>query len=178
MSWINKLRFQKREICFRIFATLIDGTPVKFLAALFECPQRKRPKRRRCIDGYRNRSGVAAVEAAILLPLMFVIVFGAIEVANGIFLRQSLTVAAYEGARSATRSGGTAVQARQRVREVLQARGVTGETVNITPDVTATTPRGTMVTVTVSTPGAAQAMNPLRLLEGRIIQQTVVMVRL
>lgn len=126
----------------------------------------------------RNRNGVAAVEAAILLPLMFVIVFGAIEVANGIFLRQSLTVAAYEGARSATRPGGTSQLAEQRVREVLEARGVSDETVTITPNVTSLTPRGTMVTITVTAPGTQQAMNPLRLLQNRVIQQSVVMVRL
>lgn len=113
-----------------------------------------------------------------MLPLLFVLVFGSIELANGIFLRQSLTVAAYEGARSATKPGGTSVHAEQRIRDVLESRGLDGETIAITPAVTGETARGTMVTVTVSIPGALHAMSPLRLLQDRTVRHSVVMVRL
>ncbi len=133
---------------------------------------RRRPVR------VRSRTGAAVVEAAITLPLLFVMVFGAIELSNGIFLKQSLTVAAYEGARTATRPGGTGVQASLRIREVLASRAIEGEVVNITPNVTSLTPRGTMVTVTVGVLGDSQAIGPLQLLQGKMLQQSAVMVRL
>lgn len=125
-----------------------------------------------------NRKGTATVEAAIALPVLLILVFGSMEVANGIFLEQSLTVAAYEGARSASSAGGTVAEAQQRIQDVLQSRGVTGQTVTVVPAVTAATARGTLVTVTVSVPGAQQALNPLRLLQGETFTQSVVMVRL
>lgn len=125
-----------------------------------------------------GRRGTAAVEAAITIPLLFVLVFGAIELSNGIFLKQSLTIAAYEGVRTATRPGGTSVLAQQRIQDVLTSRGITGQTVTITPTVTTTTPRGTQVSVTVGVSANSEAIGPLRLLQGKNLQQTAVMVRL
>ncbi len=113
-----------------------------------------------------------------MLPLLMVLVFGSIELANGIFLRQTLTVATYEGARAATKAGGTTAVAQQRIRDVLNSRGVSGETVTFNPVVTGATPRGTKVTVTVSVPGSACSMTPLRLFEDKTIKQSVIMVRL
>jgi Flp pilus assembly protein TadG len=118
------------------------------------------------------------VEAAISIPLLFVLVFGAIELSNGIFLKQSLTLAAYEGVRTATRPGGTSALAQQRIQDVLTSRGITGQTVIITPTVTTTTPRGTQVSVTVGVSANSEAIGPLRLLQGKNLQQTAVMVRL
>ena len=125
-----------------------------------------------------RRLGAATVEAAITLPLLFVFVFGSIELANGIFLKQSLTIAAYEGARTATRAGGTATQAQQRIQDVLSSRGITDQSVTISPNVNAATPRGTMVTVTVQVSSDSVAIGPLHLLQGAFLQQSAVMVRL
>ena len=113
-----------------------------------------------------------------MLPVVLVLVFGSIEVANGVFLKQSLTVAAYEGARAATRAGGTTAQAQERIREVLVNRGIENETITITPAVNADTARGTTVRVTVAAPGSGVALNPLQLFQNRNVQQSVVMVRL
>jgi Flp pilus assembly protein TadG len=51
------------------------------------------------------RTGAAALEAAISVPLIVTIIFGAIELSNAIFLRQSLNMAAYEAAKVVTRPG-------------------------------------------------------------------------
>jgi len=125
-----------------------------------------------------GRLGVATVEAAITLPLLFVLAFGAMELANGIFLKQSLTIAAYEGVRTATRPGGTSAMAQQRIQEVLTSRGITGQTVTITPVITIATPRGTQVTVTVGVSASSQSIGPLHLMQGKYLQQSAVMVRL
>lgn len=44
----------------------------------------------------QSRCGTAATEMAIAMPLLITLVFGSIEIANAVFLRQSLNMAAYE----------------------------------------------------------------------------------
>ena len=52
-----------------------------------------------------NRRGIAAVELAVCLPVIVLLVFGSIEASSFIFLKQSLNVSAYEGIREAIRVG-------------------------------------------------------------------------
>ncbi len=113
-----------------------------------------------------------------MLPIILVVLFSSIELANGIFLKQAVTIAAYEGARSATRPGGADVNATDRIAEVLTARSVSDYTVTITPTVTSLTPRGTEISVTVSADASNYTLNPLRLLQNRIMEKRITMVRL
>lgn|GEM_PF-2733391 len=55
----------------------------------------------------RHRSGLAATEFAVCLPILLAIVIGTIEACSMVYLKQSLSVAAYEGARAALRAGGS-----------------------------------------------------------------------
>lgn len=76
-----------------------------------------------------KRAGVAAVEAAVTLPLLILLVFGSMEVANVElnnlnFIKQTAANAAYEGARAAIVAGGSAVAASQRARATLDTFGV------------------------------------------------------
>jgi Flp pilus assembly protein TadG len=57
-----------------------------------------RPGRRRC-----DRGGVAAVEFAIVLPLIVLILLGAIDVGQSIYVAQVVNEASREGARQASR---------------------------------------------------------------------------
>ena len=125
-----------------------------------------------------NRFGAAAVETAIVLPVVVFVVFGSIEIANGVFLKQSLAVAAYEGAREASRPGGTQSHAISRIREVLSNKGIDNEQVSITPPITAATPRGTKIYVKVLAPVSTDSINPCKLLINHTLEQSVVMVRL
>ena len=50
-----------------------------------------------------SRSGVAAVEFAVCLPVLVVLILGSIECCSMIFLRQSLAIVAYEGLRVAVK---------------------------------------------------------------------------
>ena len=52
---------------------------------------------KQCKRHRRTRRAVAAVEFAVCLPVIIMLVFGAIEASSFIFLKQSLNVAAYEG---------------------------------------------------------------------------------
>ena len=140
---------------------------------------RRRKRQLRC----RRRRAAAAVETALLLPLLVLLAFGSIELSNMVFLKQTLAIAAYEGARAVTKPGATAQQASTRVAEVLAARKVTDYTVRYTTensksiDVTPLTPRGTLLTVTVESSNGGGDFGPLRLFTGRTLQCQTTMVR-
>ena len=107
------------------------------------------------------RDGVAAVEFAILTPLLFLIIAGTMEVCSALFLQEALTVCAYEGARTAAQRTATEAQVIARVEEVLQERGIVGGSTSVSP-----APEAAMlfepVVVTVTAPTAGNTILPLR----------------
>ena len=126
----------------------------------------------------RHRTGVAAMEAAVSLPILVVLVFGSMEIANAIFLKQSLNMAAYEAAKLITAPGDNNTLAATRCAEVVSVRRVTSHTLTISPAVTAATARGTQITVTVSASSSNLSYGPVRFMAGRTISSAVSMVRL
>ena len=119
--------------------------------------QTQRPTGR---DAVAPRSAVAASEFAMILPLILLITFGTVEACLAIFLKETATIAAYEGARVATQKGATNTHVRDRIEEVLQMRGanLNGQTMNqvvtITPDASlAATMEPITVTVNLSCGG-------------------------
>lgn len=99
-----------------------------------------------------GRRGIAAVECAVCLPLIMLLVLGTIESSNAIFVQQALTSAAYEGANIASVKGNTADLAESTARNVLDAMKISNATIAITPPVTPQTPAGTVVQVTCTAP--------------------------
>lgn len=69
-----------------------------------------------------KRTGSAVVELAICLPLIMTLVWGTIELSNSIYLKQTLTSAAHEGALVGTGSSATAAEINSRVNMVLNER--------------------------------------------------------
>ncbi len=146
--------------------------------------RRPQPKRaRRCRPRSSDRRAAAAVETALLMPLLVLLAFGSIELSNMVFLKQSLSIAAYEGARMATRPGATQSQADTRIREVLAARNVTSYTVsysttgNVPITITPITPRSTLINVTVQSSNGGANYGPLRMFTGRSLTCQTTMVR-
>lgn len=83
-------------------------------------------KRSKAVRGKRqNRSGVATIECAICLPILLSITFATIDLCSAMFLKESLTLAAYEGARVGVERGGTDDIVRTRIEQLLTERGVT-----------------------------------------------------
>ncbi|MEZ6064652.1 MAG: TadE/TadG family type IV pilus assembly protein [Planctomycetaceae bacterium] len=119
----------------------------------------------------------AAVEFAVCLPVMLMIVFGSIEAANAIYLKQIVTQAAYETARVVTTPGNTAADARAFGEHVLAARSVENATITISPEASSTTPSGQLMTITVSAPSDSNFYSPLQYFRGQTIESRVVMVR-
>lgn len=126
---------------------------------------------------HRSRRGVAAVETAVMLPLVILFVFAPIEIVNGIFHRQSVTIAAYEGARAASIPGTTREMVTARIEEVLVNRNLMNAVITINPPIVSTTPRGTIIEITVSAERSGNEVNPLRLFSSSSMEKTVFMVR-
>lgn len=133
---------------------------------------------RRRVGSIRARAGAAALEAAISVPLLVTIVFGAIEISNAIYLRQSLNMAAYEAAKVVTKPGANETLARTRCAEILNIRNVSNYTLTFTPTITTATPRGTSVTVTLTGNASNLSYGPVSFMAGKNITARVVMVRL
>jgi TadE-like protein len=112
----------------------------------------------------------------VVLPVLVFITFGAIELSNLMFVRQSLTIAAYEAARASTKPGGSELLGNMRAQEVLSARGVASHSVTYTPAVTPATARGTLISVTVSTGTSSVSYAPFHLFTGSTISSSSTMV--
>jgi Flp pilus assembly protein TadG len=96
-----------------------------------------------------RRRGAATLEFALCLPLLLILTFGIIETCDAIFLKQSLILAAQEGARVAVVPGANDGNVRQQVRLILQARGVQEESITITPGNFTNASFGSLITVNV-----------------------------
>jgi hypothetical protein len=86
------------------------------------------------------------------------LVIGTVEACNIIFLKQSLTTAAYEGARIAIGSGSTTADVETQCQQILTERKVGSGTITVNPPIVSDVPRGAYITVTVSAPSDANAI--------------------
>lgn len=90
-------------------------------------------RRQRFLPTDKTR-GIAAVECAICLLALFPIMFGTLEICSAYYLEESLTIAAYEGARFGARQDTTPDMVRAYILEILVERGITLDTGEITFD--------------------------------------------
>lgn len=103
----------------------------------------------------RNQKGQALVEMAILLPLLLLIVFGITEFGWALYIKNSLTNAAREGARRASVSleDPTTDPARAELRRLVgEACPFSVDTTAITIESTTTPPQHGASTITVTVP--------------------------
>jgi Flp pilus assembly protein TadG len=82
-------------------------------------------------NALQKRSGAAAVELAVSLPVLVLLLFGTIESCTMIFLQQSLEIAAYEGARVAILPKVSETDIRATVDQILATRRVRDANVTI-----------------------------------------------
>ena len=81
-----------------------------------------------------TRRGAVTVEFALVIPLLISLVFTGIEFARVNMIRNSIENAVYEGARRGVVPGATAAECADVVQEQLDLLGLTGATIQITPD--------------------------------------------
>lgn len=122
------------------------------------------------------RNGTAAVELAVCLPVILVLTLATLQACAMFYLRQTLSVAAYEGARRAVGYRAQEADVRSACEGVLADRKVIGGNVAVTPGLE-TLPREAWITITVSAPCNPNA--PLRgwFYENRSLAATATMMK-
>ncbi len=111
---------------------------------------------RSALSRWRNKNGAVAIELAISILLILLIVFGIIELGFAFFTKAMVTNAAREGARYAVTVDANDSSIKQRVKDYLTGAALTNITddeITISPSVTADPKSplgGTPVTVTVT----------------------------
>lgn len=93
-----------------------------------------RPGRRRPHASRRRRLGAYTVEFAICLPVFFTLVFGCLELARFMYVRQALDQSAYEAARMGIATGARIGDVRDQANLMLTAYGVTASEVTVSPN--------------------------------------------
>jgi Flp pilus assembly protein TadG len=115
----------------------------------------------------RRDRGVAATELAVCLPVIVLLVIATIEACSAVFLKQSLTVAAYEGARTAVQANATPNSVQNACDQILKDRRINGFKVTVNPTNIAALSPGDYVDVTVAAPCASNSVVPLTFYRGR-----------
>lgn len=100
----------------------------------------------------RERRGAALVEFAMVAPVFFLFMVGAIEFGRAIMVQEVLTDASREGARVGILDGSTTSDVAAAANSYLSAMSISGTTVTVSPLNPGSSPSGTQVTVTVSVP--------------------------
>lgn len=88
----------------------------------------------RTIAKTNPRQGVTTVEFALVSPLLFLVIFGAIEFSQVNMIRNSADHAAYEAARAAVVPGANADAAAAKARVILDTVGVRQSTITVSPN--------------------------------------------
>jgi Flp pilus assembly protein TadG len=98
----------------------------------------------------RGRSGATTAEFAIVAPVLFLVVFGTIELGRALMATQSLEEAARSGCRIAVLRGVTDEDVQAEVRRILGPSGISTYSVEVLPANLTTAPRWSPVSVTVT----------------------------
>lgn len=125
----------------------------------------------------RSRLGAAVVEFAVCLPVILLIVFGSIEAASMLFLRQALVQASYEGVKTAVKRGGTEALAITAATDVCNGRSLQNFTIVLEPSNMDAVDRGQPVTITVSAPGEENSLFPFGPFKNQSVVATATMVK-
>ena len=99
-----------------------------------------------------RRAGSAVVEFAVIAPLMFLVVFGVIELGRAMAVQETVTSASREACRVAVVDGRTKSDATDRITSMMSSAGIAGYTVAFSPDPPSSAREGTPVIVTVQIP--------------------------
>ena len=123
----------------------------------------------------QGRRGATLVEFAIVVPVVMLFTFAAIEFTRVISIRHSVDNAVYEAARLAMVPGGTAADAQNESGRLLAAMGISDYLVDITPAVL--TNDSPTVTVRISVPLDANSYLPQNFFAGRTLRRELTLRR-
>ena len=134
-------------------------------------------RRRNSKRAHPHRRAVAASELAVCLPVLVLLVLAMIESCTMIFLKQSLTVAAYEGIRTAVEPNATEATVRTACESVLTDRRVRGGTITVTPANFQNLARGQYIRLTVTAPANDNSVIPGSFFRGRNLSASASMMK-
>ncbi|MEO1616032.1 MAG: TadE family protein [Planctomycetota bacterium] len=123
-----------------------------------------------------KRRGAAAVEFAVCLPVIVLLVFGSIEASSFIFLKQSLSVACYEGAREGAKPDSNIADATTRAENILDSRVVNDYEVRF-PNGIDGLERGDRIICEVSAPTNSNSPLAGDFITNRVLTARVVMLK-
>ena len=104
----------------------------------------------RRITSRTQTKGAAIIELAVCLPLLVTMTLATIEACAMIYLKQTLKVAAFEGARVGMITGSIALNVEAQSQLVLTDHGVVNSSISMTPNDPATLMDGDFFRVTVA----------------------------
>jgi Flp pilus assembly protein TadG len=113
-----------------------------------------------------ERRGAVTVEFALVVPIILLLFFGALDLASMNFARHTIGFAAYEGARRAAIPGNTATHA---TTEAMRQMGLVGLGTGAVISVTQT---NTEVTVSIQVPSSGFSWSPLGYFANYSIRET------
>lgn len=125
----------------------------------------------------RSRRGIAITELAFCLPVILLLSVATVEVCSALFMKETLTIACYEGARVGVKRRSTHTDTVNAVNAVLTQRGIINATVTVTPSDFSTLRALDPVTVAVTAPINGNGAYVNNFFLGRTNGARVVMVR-
>jgi len=125
--------------------------------------------------GVSQQRGVAVTELAVCLPMLVLIVLATIETCTLIFVQQSLSIAAYEGARVSLVPDVTDANVVFQCETILQGRDVQDFTTSVTPTDIPNAAVGTWIRVETSAPFSSNSLVGGWLFNGRTLSASVEM---
>ncbi|MDH3717813.1 MAG: pilus assembly protein [Planctomycetota bacterium] len=125
----------------------------------------------------RSRTGAAAVELAVCLPVLVLLVMAMIEAANMIYLKQALVSAAHVSVRALVEKDAVGADAQQACGDFLDARNIREYTLTIAPEDFDKMPRGAAIVGTVTAPCTANSYAPNWFFGGRMMRVQATMAR-
>ena len=124
-----------------------------------------------------QRSAVVTVELSIVLPVLMILVVGIVESCNLFYIKQSLTISAYEGARAAIVKGMPVSNIDARSNQVLSDRGIANGAILVTPNPPSSGAYGTYITVRVQAPYSTNTLIPGWMFGGTTLRTSVRMMK-
>lgn len=121
------------------------------------------------------RRGATTVEMAFVVPIVFMLTFGALEFARVNMVRNTVEDALFEGARQSVLPGATSTKITTKVNAVLATTGVKSATVTVDPaTITATTQK---VTVRIRVPMSGNSWLPMYMMGNIYIDKSCTLSR-
>ncbi len=123
----------------------------------------------------KSRRGTTAIEIAIVLPILVMLLFGAIDFSRANTIRNTAENAAYEAARRAIVPGATSAEVQSSANAILSILSINNASVTVTPAVITNATR--RVKVTVSVPLGSNLYASSQLLAGTTISKSCELTR-